>query len=242
MFAQDNIPEFKKGEYLKFKISYGLLNAGFASLEIRDSIIDNHPVFHVVGKGWTTGMVDFFFPVQDDYQTYFDKRTVQPQYFIRNVNEGGYTTNREIFFNYDSIQAKVVDHKRDTIKYFEIHEDIQDMVSAFYHLRTKDLSNLKEGETISIDIFFDGKINNFQLKLIGREELKTKFGKVNALVLKPIVQVGRVFKENESVTLWITDDLNKLPLKIQASILVGSLKAELFEFKGLANSFPIIFN
>ena len=187
-------------------------------------------------------MVHFFFPVEYDYQTYFYKRTVQPQLFIRKVNEGGYTMNREIFFIYDSTQAKVVDHKRDTIKYFEIHEDIQDMVSALYHLRTKDLSDLEEGETISIDIFFDGEINNFQLKLIGRELLKTPFGKINTLVFIPIVQVGRVFKENESVTLWVTDDKNKIPLKIKASILVGSLKAELFEYKGLSNSFPIIFN
>ena len=116
------------------------------------------------------------------------------------------------------------------------------MLSALYHLRTRDLSDLKEGETIAIDIFFDGEINNFHLKLIGREELKTQFGKVNSLVFKPIVQVGRVFKENESVTLWVTDDKNKIPLKIKASILVGSLKAELYEYKGLANSFPIIFN
>ena len=240
--AQEDIPEFKKGEYLKFRISYGLFNAGYASLEIMDATIHNEPVFHVVGRGWTTGMVHFFFPVEDDYQTYFDKSTIQPQHFIRKVNEGGYTMNREIFFIYDSTHAKVVDHKRDTIKYFEIHKDIQDMVSALYHLRTKDLRGLKEGETISIDIFFDGEINNFQLKLIGREELKTKFGNVNTLVFKPIVQVGRVFKEKESVTLWISDDKNKLPLKIKASILVGSLKAELFEYKGLANSFPVIFN
>jgi hypothetical protein len=116
------------------------------------------------------------------------------------------------------------------------------MVSALYHFRTKDLSDLKEGETISMDIFFDGEINNFKLKLIGREQLKTKFGKVNTLIFKPIVQVGRVFKENESVTLWVTDDKNKLPLKIKASILVGALKAELIEYKGLANSFPVIFN
>ena len=240
--AQEINPEFNKGEYLKFKISYGLLNAGYASLEIQDSIIDNEPVFHVVGRGWTTGMVHFFFPVEDGYQTYFNKESLQPKHFIRKVNEGGYTMSREIFFDYDSTRAKVVDHKKDTIKYFEIHKDIQDMVSALYHIRTRNLSDLKEGETITLDIFFDGEINNFQLKLIGREELKTQFGKVNTLVFKPIVQVGRVFKENESVTLWVSDDKNKLPLKIKASILVGSLKAELFEYKGLANSFPVIFN
>ena len=150
--------------------------------------------------------------------------------------------NKEIFFNYDSLHAKVIDHKYTTEKIFKIHEEIQDMLSALYYFRTKELGDLKIGETISIDIFFDQEINNFKLKLIGREDLKTNFGKVKTLVFMPIVQVGRIFKEKESVTLWVTDDKNKLPIKIKASILVGALKAELIEFKGLSNSFPVIFN
>jgi hypothetical protein len=149
--------------------------------------------------------------------------------------------NKEIFFNYDSLQAKVIDHKYTTEKKFKIHKEIQDMLSALYYFRTRELGNLKVGETISMDIFFDQEINNFKLKLTGREVLKTNFGKVKTLVFMPIVQVGRIFKENESVTLWVTDDENKLPIKIKASILVGALKAELIEFRGLSNSFPIIF-
>ena len=81
-----------------------------------------------------------------------------------------------------------------------------------------------------------------ELHYKGKDIITTKFGKVKTLVFKPMVQSGRVFKDDETVTFWVTDDKNKLPLKIKASILVGSLKAELFQYKGLANSFPIIFN
>ena len=241
-YTQENIQAFKEGEFLKFKISYGLLNAGLGTLEIRSAEKNSESQYHVIGKGWTTGIVHFFFAVEDDYQTYFDEKTIQPKHFIRRVNEGGYSMNKEIFFNYDSLHAKVIDHKYTTEKIFKIHEEIQDMLSALYYFRTKELGDLKIGETISIDIFFDQEINNFKLKLIGREDLKTNFGKVKTLVFMPIVQVGRIFKEKESVTLWVTDDKNKLPIKIKASILVGALKAELIEFKGLSNSFPVIFN
>lgn len=242
LFGQVKTAEFNSKEFLQYRISYGLINAGYASLEINDTIINDHSVFHVVGKGWTTGMVHLFFPVEDNYQTYFIQSSMQPLHFIRKVNEGGYTMDREIFFDYDQLLAKVVDHKKDSIKEFKIHNEIQDMLSASYYIRTLDLSNLKVGEAISLDLFFDQEINNFKLKLIGREVLKTNFGKTNTLVFMPIVQVGRIFKEKESVTLWVTDDKNKVPIKIKASILVGSIKAELHQYTGLANPFPIIFN
>ena len=58
----------------------------------------------------------------------------------------------------------------------------------------------------------------------------------------PLVQAGRIFKENESVTIWITADDNKIPIKLKASLAVGSLRAELEAYKGLANSFEIIYD
>ena len=85
-------------------------------------------------------------------------------------------------------------------------------------------------------MFFDQEVYKFKLKLLGREEIKTKFGKVKTLKFRPYVQSGRVFKEEESLTLWVSDDENKIPVKIQASLLVGSLKAELIEYKGLKNT------
>jgi len=78
------------------------------------------------------------------------------------------------------------------------------------------------------------------LKFLGRETLKTKFGKISTLKFRPYVEAGRVFKEKESLTVWVTDDDNKIPLLIKADLAVGSLKATLTEFKGLKNSFKII--
>ena len=84
-----------------------------------------------------------------------------------------------------------------------------------------------------IDMFFDDETTKFKLKFLGREDIKTKFGKVSCMMFRPYVQAGRVFKEDESLTVWISDDKNKLPLKVQASLAVGSLKAELEKYKGL---------
>ena len=114
---------------------------------------------------------------------------------------------------------------------------MQDILSSFYFLRNQDVSNLKKGDAIKLDMFLDSQVYPFKLKFLGEEEIKTKFGKVNTLIFRPLVQSGRVFKEQESVTIWITDDANKIPIKMKASLTVGSLRAELEEYKGLANPF-----
>ena len=91
-----------------------------------------------------------------------------------------------------------------------------------------------------MNMFFDNENYKFKLKFLGRETLKTEFGKVPCLVFRPFVQAGRVFKEKESLTVWVSDDDNKIPLLIKADLAVGSLKATLTEFKGLQHSFKII--
>ena len=116
------------------------------------------------------------------------------------------------------------------------------MISSFYYLRNQNTADLKPGEEIKLNMFFDSNTNPFKLRYVKNEILKSKFGKINTMVFKPIVQSGRVFKEQESVTVWITADDNKIPIKIKASLSVGSLRAELVAYKGLANSFQIIYN
>jgi uncharacterized protein DUF3108 len=233
---------FKEGEFLKYRISYGVLNAGFATLEVENYIQKKDTFYHVKGKGWTTGMVDLFFPVLDIYETYIDIQTKQPHHFIRKINEGGYRKDKEIFFNFNEQQATVIDHKKNTEKSYFIEKDVQDMLSSLYYMRELNFDSLNIGEIVSINMFLDQEIYKINIKLINREVIKTKFGKVKTLVFKPTVLEGRVFKDSETLTLWVTDDKNKIPVKIKASVLVGSLKAELIQYKGLANSFPIIFN
>ena len=86
-------------------------------------------------------------------------------------------------------------------------------------------------------MFFDNENFKFQMKFLGREQLSTRFGTVSSLIFRPYVQSGRVFREKESLTVWISDDENKIPLLIKAELAVGSLKASLIEYKGLRHPF-----
>lgn len=228
------------GEWFKFRIHYGFVNAGYATLEVKDATINNKKVFHVVGKGYTTGLSRFFFKVVDVYESYIDKESGNPYQFVRKIDEGGYTKNQEGFFNQSSNRVTVKDYKKNTEKTFVTPKNTQDILSTFYYLRNyPTIDKIKPGEFIEIDMFFDDETTKFKLKFIGREDITTKFGVVSSMIFRPLVQSGRVFKEKESLTVWVSDDENRLPIRIKADLAVGSLKADLDAFKGLKGPFKI---
>jgi hypothetical protein len=241
-YAVQQESAFKDGEWFKFKMSYsGWMKAGNATLQVKETTLDGKPVFHVVGKGWTTGMIKWFFKVEDRYESYFDKSTILPYKFLRKIDEGGHKKNIEIEFDQANKKALVYNKKHDTKKTINTKPNVQDMVSTFYFLRNKlDTENLKEGDEIKLDMFFDEENYGFKLKYLGKENLDTSFGTVETLMFRPYVMAGRVFKEEESLTLWVSNDKNKIPLRIKADLAVGSLRADLEAFKGLKHSFKII--
>ncbi|RZJ35124.1 MAG: DUF3108 domain-containing protein [Flavobacterium sp.] len=239
-FGTQRESAFGVGEWFKFRIHYGVVNAGYATLEVKEAVKNNRKVFHAIGKGYTTGMSRFFFKVDDDYESYFDKETGNPYQFVRKIDEGGYTKNQEGFFNQAADRVTVKDYKNKKEKTFAIPNNTQDIVSTFYFLRNHpSIDKLKVGESIVVDMFFDDETFKFKLKFIGKENVSTKYGIVPCMIFRPYVQSGRVFKEEESLTVWISDDDNKIPVRIKASLAVGSIKADLDGFRGLKYPFTV---
>ena len=139
--------------------------------------------------------------------------------------------------------AHVNDLKNKKQQTFKIAESAQDLISAFYYLRAFYPSDkLKPNETFGINMFFDNENYIFKMKFLGKEKLNTKFGKIQCMKFRPYVQSGRVFREKESVTLWITDDGNKIPIRLQADLAIGAIKVDLEKFKNLVAPFEIQFN
>jgi len=243
LIAQDN-SAFDSGEWFKFDISYsGWMKAGEATLRVSENRIDGKPVYHIIGKGKTTGAIRWFFKVKDRYESYIDMATLTPYKFIRDINEGGHTKDIEIEFDQTMNKAHVHNKKHNTRKEFDTPPDIQDMVSTFYFLRnTMNVDDLKVGDEVRTNMFFDEENYGFKIKFLGKETIRTKFGKVKCLKFRPYVMAGRVFKEEESLTLWVSADKNKIPLRLKADLAVGSLRADRDEFKGLKHQFKIQFD
>lgn len=223
---------FKQGEILSYRLHYGAINAGVAILEVKPELLEvsGRKVMHIVANGYTNGAADWFFKVRDRYETYMDKDAMVPWLFVRRVDEGGFKFSQDYTFNHYTKKVDVGNGEK-----FDVPPSIQDMVSAFYTARSLDLSNAKPGDLFSLDCFVDKEIWPLKIKFIGRETIKTDIGKYKCLRFRPVVQKGRVFKHEEDLNVWISDDKNHIPMRVQANIIIGSIKMDITDAKNLAN-------
>lgn len=234
----DNI---QLGEVLTYRIHYGVLTAGSATLSTTKRNHDGEPHLYVKGIGRSSGAVRTFFKVDDIYESYINFKTGLPSYYVRNVSEGGYRQHLHADFNHRNQTLVLTDKKNNnnpprTIKTVN---GIQDMLSAFYYLRNNTNGNMKVGDVHNLSVWIDDEMFPFRLRVVGTENVKTPFGTVNCLKIIPSVISGRVFKDKEGVTIWVTNDSNHVPIAIKAELAVGSLRADLSDFKNV--KYPIKF-
>ena len=234
---------FKNGEWFKYKLSYsGWFKAGEATVNLNEDVYNNQ-LLHAKMIGKSTGAVNLFFKVYDRYESYFYKKNIKPYRFIRNINEGGYTKNIEILFDQTTKVAKVNNLKKKLSNNFSFNENSQDMVSVFYYLRNFfRIDDLDKNNEIAIDMFFDSENYSLKIKYLSTEIINTNFGKILCHKIQPYVQSGRVFKKDESLTMWISADKNRIPMRIKADLIVGSIRIDLDSFSNLNHPFEIKFD
>lgn len=226
-----------QGEFLKYNVHYGVVSAGYAELEVKAQIKRaGRSAYKVVGKGYSTKFFDWFFKVRDTYESYIDAESLLPVEFIRDVDEGGYEIKRHLLFDHQDERVLEVSNNKE----FQIPNNVQDMLSAFYYARALDLSGITVGDEIPIEVFLDYEVYSFKLKYLGVEVLDTDFGNIECLKMRPLIQEGRVFKDEEGMTLWVSNDGNKIPVRMQTDLVVGSVKMDLVDYKGLQESLKIV--
>jgi hypothetical protein len=238
--AQSLVPvrntSFIRGEKLKFKAYYdsfmtGKVMAGVATLEVKfeDKKIDGRSTFHVVGEGKSKGAFNFFYKVNDRFESYIDEEYLVPWLFIRNTHEGNYTVDDEVRFNQYS--GNFSSHKANK----KMKPGTHDIFSAFYYSRTLDFSNLKVGDRFPSNFLLDDSVYVSFIEFAGREELQTDLGKFRCLKFKPMVATGNVFSQPYPMEIWVSDDQNRIPILAKSAVVIGSVKLELTDYKGLAN-------
>ena len=234
---------FQDGEWFRFRMRYGFLNASYATATVRETTFKDQAVYHVAATGKTTGFARWFFKVDDYFDSYFEKDIVRPIRFVRNISEGNYKRHVEIDFDHNTQSGIMNDLLRKTKTEIDFAPNLQDLVSTFYFLRNHfDLEGIQVGETASLHMIYDKKPFAFRFRFLGYENLKTKFGVVPCVKFRPYVEEGRIFKKESGLSLWVSNDNNRVPIKVVAELSVGSLDVDLVDFRGLKHPFNIIVN
>ncbi len=227
---------FSTSEVLEYRVHYGFIDAGVARLEVDPAIknIGGRDCYRVVGTGKSVGAFDWFFKVRDHYESYIDEEAMLPWLFIRKIEEGGYKKKQNVSFNHFKYTAT---SEKKTIN---TPGQVQDLISAFYYARTLDMSKAAIGDTFLIHTYLDDEVFPMVIKYTGKQKIRTKAGTFNCIIFKPYLLEGRVFKEKEGMTIWVSDDKNRIPIRAQADILVGSIKMDLTSYSGVANPIALL--
>ncbi len=233
---------FKRGEYLEYRMHYGIFNIGKGMVKIHDdySEMNNRKCFKVDVFGKTTGLVDWVADVDDQWGAYIDTAALVPHMSYRKIREGRYKKDELVLFDHEKgiITARVLDQK--TRKYkdpvvYNAPPQVRDLIAGFMFMRTQDFNRKKVNDTISVKGFFEDEFYHLKVLYKGKETIKVKAGKFRAVVLKPLMPANKIFDGENSVTVWFSDDKNFIPLKVSANMFIGSAGVELTSYAGLRN-------
>lgn len=227
---------FKAGEKASYLVHYGIIDAGTAHLEINeaDRKINGRSLYQIIGTGKSEGIVNFFFKVDDKYETFVDREGIFPWLFIRDINEGGYKVKQTYKFYQN--KNKVETQKGNT---HDVPAAVQDMFSAAFYARTLDLQKLEVGDIVTVKSFVDDENFDLMIRYGGKADVKIKSGIYRCLKFNPVIQEGRIFNTAQDLEVWISDDENKLPILCKAKILIGAVKVEIIDYEGLSNPLAI---
>jgi hypothetical protein len=222
---------FKNGEKVTFYVFYTLagiwVHAGNVTFSVNQETLNNKPVYHVIGEGATLPSYDWIYRVRDRYETYIDTGTLQPYRFIRNVNEGGYRIFENVTFNQTSNTA--ITNKG----VYKVPPCVQDVLSEVYLARNIDFDNYKPEDRIPFDLFLDNEVFHMYVRYLGKEIIKTRYGKFRCVKFKPLLLKGTIFEGGEKMTVWVSDDKNRLPIRVESPISVGSIKVDMMMYSNL---------
>jgi len=227
---------FIKDEKLTYQIKYGFVVGGNTTLSLTDTVYNGKQVFHALAIGQTTGLANTIYGVEDIYESWFDKKTNLPLKSVRDIKEGKYKHYNEVTYNRNNntITSSISG-------VHQVPEKILDLSSTFYYLRRVDFSKVKEGDVVFVNMYFSDAVFPFHLKYMGKETIRTKFGKINCLKLSPVVEVGRMFKAPNDLTIWFSDDDNCIPVLVRMDIrIVGAVYLKLIEYEHTANPFEFL--
>ncbi|HIR33864.1 MAG TPA: DUF3108 domain-containing protein [Candidatus Coprenecus merdigallinarum] len=232
---------FRQGERLTYVIHYKWLgirtDVGSAEVSLLDGGMRNgRRLLHPVAVGSTYKFWDVFFKVRDRYESKFYEDSVRPVYFHRDIHEGKYTIQN--FYNWNdsthAIEAEVVKSKGVIDTLLPGHECTFDILTLFYNARNMDLEALEAGVNNPVSFAIDEEIFDIYFRYIGREEKRIPgLGVYRTLKFAAKVVAGEVFTGEQEMLIWVSDDMNRVPLLFESPVIVGSVFGRLSGWDGL---------
>ncbi|MBR3603294.1 MAG: DUF3108 domain-containing protein [Elusimicrobiaceae bacterium] len=219
-------------EQLKYGIYYTFVKAGTAYIRNRGLVsLNGRPTYLIQTTAFSAPVIDAVFKVRDINQSWLDAQGLYSVGYGQSVREGRYIRDEWITFDYENHQYIGQSKKKSQPKQIQGPLDIKvlDMLTSLYYVRSQDL---KVGKDLVFDIVNRNKQYPLLVKVLKKEKVKTKAGTFNTIVVEPQIRGEGIFvSKGKSLKVWLTDDKYKMPVKMTVEVFIGSVAAELLEYK-----------
>jgi hypothetical protein len=234
--------EFLPGESITYEIFYNWgfiwVSSGEATFKVEREKFAGSPCWKFSGTGKTYPKYDWFYKVRDTYAAWVDSTSLLPYRYLRDSKEGSHNLYNDNYFNYNRSAVTSYTKENDSpirTDTIPIRNCAYDVTTMIYYARTLDFSKCKIGDKVPIYLYLDSKFYNQDITYLGKDVLETDLGKFNCVKFSPRLIEGTIFKEGDDMIVWVTDDANRIPLKVETPIVVGSIQAILKSYSGLRN-------
>ncbi len=230
LFAQTKYPPVEQLVYTGY-YNWGFIWVKAGQVEFSLAKSDKYPNANKLeAVGYSLPSWDWVFTIRDTLISHYDKDTFLPYEFSRKAHEGNYHKTFDYVFDYqDSVVWGDVHRvgkfkRKDTVK---LLPQTYDMLSVAWITREVDFDQYKKNDLIPIRILIDSKIYDLYIRYLGVNKTKIAGRKQECYVFSPLLVEGEVFKGGENMKIWVSRDEYRLPLMVEAKILVGSVKGVL---------------
>lgn len=221
-----NVP-FRVGERIEFNVGWGLVNAGSSTLTVLDTVrVNGHSCWRIQSEARSNEVLSKLYPVRDKVVTWMDTGGLFSRGLHKNLSEGTYKKVRD----YSIIPERRMVIKRkegqpvDTLR---IRGPVQDVLSAFYWVRTQPLA---VGQVLEVEAVDDMKSYRLAVKVLARETVKLKSGSFDCFKIQPILLGEGLFKAKGEVFIWLTADERRIPVKMKSKIFIGAISASMVKY------------
>lgn len=237
----ENKEPFVVGEKVAYEVYYNWgfiwVNAGKVNFTVNPGLFNGKAVYHFVSEGTSKPNYDWLYKVRDRYESKVTIEGFQPLWFQRDTDEGNFKVDEEYHYLSEKNQVafSLTDTDNPLVKdTLNIEPCTFDVITMVYYARTLDFSKYNKNDKIPINVLIDGEAHNLYIRYLGTEVIETREKKkFECIKFKPLLVEGSIFKGGEDMTVWVTNDKNKIPILVEAKIIVGSIKAYLTKTQDL---------
>lgn len=238
----DGLP-FARGEHLVYNVTWMGIKAGEATLEVEGLLqVDGQPALHLVTTARSTPFVSTFYRVDDRNESFIGLHPMRSLRFVKNLREGRYRHSSQTDFDqtvgvarfryldFSNVPRNIsrLDEAERFGKYvsqdYPLNVPALDELSVLYFVRTLPL---KVGETVRAKVFASKKNWDLEVRVLSRETLDTILGRRETLVVEPLLKFEGIFQRKGRMTVWLTDDAERVPVLMKSEIVIGSFVSTL---------------